>query len=85
MPATKGFTVLKPSLVCIVCYTVCFFFFGISLEKIDLSVAYATWGAVGTVVTTLIGILLYKQKVTKIGAAALCLIVLCIFCLNFLG
>lgn len=85
LPATHGFTKLKPSLICIFCYVVCFFCFGYALSVIDLSIGYATWGAVGTVITTIIGVLVYKQKITKIGVVSLALIVISIAALNLFG
>lgn len=82
LTATKGFTKLKPSLICIVSYLICFGTFGIALLQINLGVAYATWGAVGMVFTTVAGYLLYNQKLTKIGFASLILIIVSIVILN---
>ena len=44
--STKGFTVLKPTIICILGYGFSYYFFGLCLSDIDLSVGYATWGAV---------------------------------------
>lgn len=83
--SSKGFTVLKPTLICIGAYAISFYFFGLCLEKIDLGIAYATWGAAGTVVTSIVGYLFYKQKITKIGVFALILITISIITLNLFG
>lgn len=85
LTATHGFTRLKPSLICVLSYIVSFFCFGHCLSVINLGVGYATWGAVGTVITTLIGVLIYKQKITKIGVVSLALIVICIAAFNLFG
>lgn len=85
LPATDGFTKLKPSLVAASCYTICFFCFGHALTVLDLGIAYATWGAVGTVVTPIVGYLFYKQKITKIGLVALVLIIGSVVVLNLYG
>ena len=83
--SSKGFTVLKPTLICICGYAISFYFFGLSLESIDLSIGYATWGAAGTIVTSVVGYLFYKQKITKIGIFALILITVSIITLNLFG
>lgn len=83
--STKGFTIPKPTIICILGYGFSYFFFGLCLSKIDLSVGYATWGAVGTIVTPIVGYFIYKQKITKIGIFALILIIVSIITLNLFG
>ncbi|MCI8646278.1 MAG: QacE family quaternary ammonium compound efflux SMR transporter [Firmicutes bacterium] len=83
--STKGFTVLKPTLICILGYGFSYYFFGLCLSDIDLSVGYATWGAVGTIVTPIVGYFVYKQKITKIGIFSLILIIISIITLNLFG
>lgn len=83
--ASKGFTVLKPTLICIVGYAMSYYLFGLCLQNIDLSIGYATWGAVGTIVTPVVGYFVYKQKITKIGVFAIVLITISIITLNLFG
>lgn len=85
LPATDGFTKLRPSLISVVGYAVCFFCFGHALAQLNLGIAYATWGAVGTVATPVAGYFLYRQKITKIGLFALALIIVSIVVLNLYG
>ena len=82
LPATKGFTVRSKTIIVIIMYVICFAAFGFSLKDIDLGIAWATWGAVGTVVTPIAGYLFYKQKLTKIGVFALALIIVSTVTLN---
>ena len=42
LPATMCFTKLKPSLVCIICYVICFYSLGMSLTHIPMGIAYGT-------------------------------------------
>ena len=77
---SKGWTVLKPTIICIVGYAFSYYLFGMCLSDIDLGVGYATWGAVGTIVTPIVGYFIYKQKLTKWGVFALILIIIS-FCL----
>lgn len=83
--ATKGWTVLKPTVITVFGYFMSYFLFGLCLSDIDLSVGYATWGAVGTVVTPIVGYLIYKEKITKIGIAALVMIIVFTITLNLWG
>lgn len=85
MPATKGFTKLKPSLITIGCYLICFAAFGKCLLNMNLGIAWATWGGIGTIVTPIVGYLFYKQRLTKTGLAGLILIVICTVTLNLWG
>lgn len=82
LPATEGFTKLKPSIVCVIGYFLCFYSIGHALVSLDLGVAYATWGAVGSVVTPIAGYFLYQQKITKIGLLALVMIIGSVLVLN---
>ena len=59
--------------------------FGIALLGIDLGIAYATWSSVGIIVTSCVGYLYYKQKLTKIGYISLLVIMISTITLNLLG
>ncbi len=85
LPATKGFTVRKPTILVIVFYSICFAAFGRSLVMLNLGIAWATWGAVGTAVTPIAGYLLYHQKLTKTGVLGLVLIIVSTITLNLYG
>ncbi len=85
LPATRGFTVPRPSILVVIFYTICFAAFGKSLLMLDLGIAWATWGAVGTIVTPIVGFLFYKQKITKTGIAGLVLIIISTITLNLYG
>ena len=85
LPATKGFTVWKPSVLALVCYIICFAAFGKCLLQLNLGIAWATWGAIGTAVTPIVGYLFYKQKLTRTGVFALVLIIISTITLNLYG
>lgn len=85
LPATKGFTVKKPSIIAIVCYIICFAAFGKCLLQLNLGIAWATWGAIGTAVTPIVGYLFYKQKITRTGVFGLVLIIISTVTLNLYG
>ena len=85
LPASKGFTKLKPSVLAVIGYVVCFFCFGHALSSLNLGIAYATWGAVGAVAAPIVGYLLYRQRITKLGLLALVLIIASVVVLNLYG
>ncbi|MBQ9059643.1 MAG: multidrug efflux SMR transporter [Firmicutes bacterium] len=85
LPATRGFTVRKPTILVIIFYVICFAAFGRSLLMLNLGIAWATWGAVGTIVTPIVGIAFYHQKITKTGIVGLVLIIISTITLNLFG
>lgn len=85
LPATKGFTVLKPTILVICIYIICFAAFGKCLLDLNLGIAWATWGAIGTIVMPIAGYLFYDQKLTKAGVIGIILIVVSTVTLNLFG
>ena len=81
----KGFTNPKPTIVCMLGYSISYGLFGIALLGIDLGIAYATWSSVGIIATSCVGYLYYKQKLTKIGYISLLVIMISTITLNLLG
>ena len=49
MKVSDGFSHLWSSLACLVLYAACFIVFSKALQGIPLSVAYASWGALGII------------------------------------
>ena len=71
---TEGFTKLTPSLICAAAYIVCHYTFAKSLNRINLNIGYATWCGVGLIVTSLVSIFAYKEKLSTVGIIGLVLI-----------
>ena len=57
----NGFTVLLPSIGTIIGYLLCFYFLSLAFKTIDISIAYAVWGAIGIVLVSLIGLLFFHE------------------------
>ena len=85
LPATNGFTKLKPSLISIVGYVICFYSLGMALTQIPMGIAYGTWGAVGTAVTPVVGYIFYRQRTSKAGIFGVALIIVGVLLLNLYG
>lgn len=82
---SDGYTKLVPSVISILSYGLCFYVFSKSLLSINLSVAYATWSAVGLIVTTLISVYIFKEGITPAGIAAIVMITAGVVVLNLYG
>ena len=66
-------------------WIICFAAFGRCLMDLNLGIAWATWGAVGTIVTPIAGYFFYRQRLTKTGVVGLILIVVSTITLNLFG
>lgn len=82
---SDGYTKLVPTVISILSYGLCFYVFSKSLLSINLSVAYATWSAVGLIVTTLISVYIFKEGITPAGVAAILMITAGVVVLNLYG
>lgn len=82
---SAGFTKLVPTLLTIVAYTICFYFFSKALNGINLNVAYATWSALGIVVATLLSVFLFSEQITPMGIVGTIIVIVGVVILNFSG
>ncbi len=73
---SNGFSVLLPSIVTIITYILCFLFLSFALKTIDVSVAYAIWGAFGILLISAIGMIFFNESVSFIKITSILLIVL---------
>jgi small multidrug resistance pump len=73
MRLSDGFTRLTPSVMIFVFYALSFTLNTMVMRVLGLSVVYAVWSGVGTVLTSMIGILYFKEPATalKLGSTAL--------------
>jgi small multidrug resistance pump len=62
LKAAAGFTRPLPSLVVVTGYGLAFYFLSLTLRAIPMGVAYAVWSAVGIALVSLIGWLVYDQR-----------------------
>ena len=76
MRLSEGFTRLTPSVLIFVFYALSFALNTIIIRTLGLSVVYAVWSGVGTVLTALIGFLYFKEPATALKLASIRLIVI---------
>ncbi|MBQ3508816.1 MAG: multidrug efflux SMR transporter [Peptococcaceae bacterium] len=82
---SAGFTKFFPTLLTIVAYTICFFFFSRALNGINLNIAYATWSALGIVVATLLSVFLFSEQITPMGILGTIILIIGVLILNLAG
>lgn len=78
----EGFSVLLPSIVTVSGYAIAFYFLSLSLKSIPVGVAYAVWSGVGIVAISIIGLVLFKQRLDTAGMIGVGFIVVGVLILN---
>ena len=76
MRLSEGFTRLTPAVLIFVFYGVSFALNTLIMRTLGLSVVYAVWSGVGTVLTALIGYLYFKEPATALKMVSAGLIVI---------
>ncbi len=72
---SQGFTHKGYTTMCILMVWAAFSVLAISIEVLPLSVAYATWGAIGIIGTTLGGYILFKERLSTLGYIGIVMVV----------
>lgn len=80
---SDGFSIIIPSAVVLISYGICFYFFSLSLKTINLGFAYAIWGGLGIILTTLISVFIFKEKLDLAAIVGITLIVSGVLVMNF--
>lgn len=82
LKASEGFTKLIPSVVSVVAFVSCFYFLSLALKSISLGLAYAIWSGVGIVLTAIISVVVFKQKIDTPAIIGMSLIILGVIVMN---
>lgn len=76
MKFSAGFTKVWPSIFIFVFYALCFSILTLALKTIEVSIAYAIWSGLGTVLMVSIGILWFQESVNLIKILSMVLIII---------
>jgi len=79
---SNGFSKLVPTLIMALLYGISLFPLAIALKKMDVSVAYAVWSAVGTAMVTILGTFVFHEKISLVKVGGIALIILGVVALN---
>ena len=60
----------------VVSYALCFLFLSYALKTIEMSVAYAIWGAFGVLLISVIGIIFLYESISVLKIVSILLIIL---------
>ena len=75
MKLSQGFTKLVPSVFIFVFYVLSFSAMTFSLKTVDVSVGYAVWAGVGTILITLIGAVWFGESLGLLKIVSIILII----------
>lgn len=82
LKSTNGFKKFLPSIGVLFGYGFAFYSISLSLKTIPLGMAYAIWSGVGTALTAIAGITIYKEKFNRIKFLGVILIISGVIILN---
>ncbi|MGH7431160.1 MAG: DMT family transporter [Candidatus Methylomirabilales bacterium] len=82
LKASQGFTRLIPSVVVMVGYGAAFYFLSLSLKGIGVGVAYALWSGIGIVLLSVVGVVVFGEKIDLPAVIGFALIVAGVVILN---
>lgn len=85
LKASEGFSKLTPSVLVVLGYGTAFYFLSLTLKTIPVGIAYAMWSGVGVVLITLVGWIVFGQKVDMAGWLGIFLITTGVVVLNVLS
>lgn len=85
LKATNGFKKLLPTLGLLIGYGLAFYTLSLSLKTLNLGVAYAIWAGLGTALTAIVGVLIYKENFNMKKLWGLALIIGGVILLNIGG
>ena len=85
MKYSNGFTVLLPSVITVVGYIASAIFLALALKHLPLGSAYAMWTGFGIIGTSVLGIILFNEKLSVPQIICVALIVIGIAGLKLLS
>lgn len=85
LQASQQFTRLGPVLGMLVCYGLSFYLLSLALRVLPLGVAYALWSGFGILLVTLIGVVVFRQRLDAAAIIGIGLIVAGVVVINLLS
>ena len=85
LKSTNGFTVIGPTIFCVISIVACIFCLSKAMNIIPVGFTYATYGGLTITAVTLFGIFKYQQIPNLYGIIGISLIIVGVILLNTLG
>ena len=76
MKYSNGFSVVIPSVITAVTYILSAVFLALALKYLPLGMAYVLWVAFGIIGTSILGVLLFSEKLTVLQIISVILIII---------
>jgi small multidrug resistance pump len=85
LKASDGFSKLLPTIGMLLAFVFSFFFLSLALKAIPLNAAYAIWSGLGMVATTVISVMIWKEKINFASVSGILLILIGVIILSYFG
>ena len=85
LKSTNGFTILAPTIFCIISIIACIFCLSKAMDIIPFGFTYVTYGGLTITAVTLFGVFKYQQIPNLYGIIGISLIIIGVILLNTLG
>ena len=85
LKSTNGFTILTPTIFCIISIIACIFCLSKAMDIIPVGFTYATYGGLTITAVTLFGVFKFQQIPNLYGIIGISLIIIGVILLNTLG
>ena len=85
LKSTNSFTIVTPTIFCIISIVACIFCLSKAMNIIPVSFAYATYGGLTITAVTLFAVIKYNQVPNFYGIIGIALIIIGVILLNTLG
>ena len=82
---TEGLTRIWPSIGVVVGYGTAFYCLALTLKVIPIGTAYAIWAGLGTALTAIVGVVLYKEIFNRKKVIGILCIIMGVVVLNLAG
>jgi len=82
LKSSEGFTRLAPTGLVVIGYVIAFYFLALAIKVIPVGVAYAVWAGLGIVLISLIGWLVFQQKLDAPAVIGMALILSGVLVIN---
>ncbi|WP_312196394.1 DMT family transporter [Epilithonimonas vandammei] len=79
---SENFTKWLPSFITILAFSGCFYCFSHAIKEIPLGVAYAIWAGLGIVLTALVSVFFFKQKLDLPALLGIAIIIIGVLVIN---
>ena len=85
MKHSDGFSNLLPSIITVVGYIASLVFLTFAMKQLPVGTGYAIWTGIGIIGTTVLGVLLFQEKLSLLQVLCLALIIIGVIGLRLLS